>query len=505
MRLSIRQRFIFLLALLLVFPFLMYRMALDFNRKLLEQQIVQQSQTVQNLAAILENRPDLWALQIFKGDPTHQLRHLDLSSAAIWIVNQKGTTTYVVGHLPRRHEVARYDDLFARAGQWTIQQIHRLFPHTLPYLIPYDANPEKSLIQQVLKGSTAQRFRFDEAGNPISLMSATPLVVNGQMLGAIVLEERVESLFGVQLQNFYHIVGIATTLLLLLMAAFTLYGLTLSGRIRHLQQDVARAFDPSRYRVGTFPATHKPHWQQDEVDSLRHSIYDMLQHIRQYEAFLKALPKALRHELHNPLNRLSMSLQRIEETGRTHPYVMHARHGVSQLQRIINALGEAGSIEQSVLSETPTSYPLTEMLNALADALKEHYGERLQIEITLPAQACVRGDGFLLEQALDKLLSNAFDFHHGDHPVRIRVYAKDGQAEIRIINRGTLPESLSPDQLFTGMTSVRPQASATPHLGLGLYIVRLVAQFHGGEAFIAQDGDHVVAGLRLPLVSCDDT
>jgi len=266
---------------------------------------------------------------------------------------------------------------------------------------------------------------------------------------------------------------------------------------------VAQAFDPARYRVGDFPDTHRPRWQQDEVDSLRHSIYEMLQHIRQYETFLKALPKALRHELHNPLNRLSMSLQRIEETGRTHPYVEHARHGVNQLQRIINALGEAGSIEQSVLAETPHPYSLSEMLSSLAEALEEHYGERLQIKIDLPENACVRGDGFLLEQALDKLLSNAFDFHQGDEPVKMYASLRDDFAEIRISNRGALPDSLAPEQLFTGMTSVRPQASQTPHLGIGLYIVRLVAQFHGGEAFIIQQGDQVVAGLRLPVTACD--
>jgi signal transduction histidine kinase len=334
-------------------------------------------------------------------------------------------------------------------------------------------------------------------------MSATPLIVNGKQMGGIVVEERVESLFGSQLQNFYHVVGIATSLLVLLMVAFALYGLTLSGRIRRLQLDVSRAFDPARYRIGAFPDTYKLNWQQDEVDSLRHSIFEMLQHIRQYEAFLKALPKALRHELHNPLNRLSMSLQRIEETGRTEPYIEHARHGVTQLQRIITALGEAGSIEQSVLSETPHTYRVSEMLHALAEALQEHYGDKLKISLQLSDAACVRGDGFLLEQALDKLISNAFDFHQGEAPVHLEAIQQNDAVDIRVINHGTLPETLSPEQLFTGMTSVRPKASPTPHLGLGLYIVRLVAQFHGGEAYIRQEGNTVIAGLKLPLTPCN--
>ena len=41
-------------------------------------------------------------------------------------------------------------------------------------------------------------------------------------------------------------------------------------------------------------------------------------------------------------------------------------------------------------------------------------------------------------------------------------------------------------RLFESMVSVRPGgAAAEPHLGLGLYIVRVIAQFHGGEAVAA--------------------
>jgi signal transduction histidine kinase len=54
------------------------------------------------------------------------------------------------------------------------------------------------------------------------------------------------------------------------------------------------------------------------------------------------------------------------------------------------------------------------------------------------------------------------------------------------------------------MVSIRPTkngASAEPHLGLGLYIVRLVAEFHGGsvQALDREDGSGVVMKVRVPL------
>ena len=56
-------------------------------------------------------------------------------------------------------------------------------------------------------------------------------------------------------------------------------------------------------------------------------------------------------------------------------------------------------------------------------------------------------------------------------------------------------------QLFDSMVSLRASGSGSPHLGLGLYIVRLVAQFHHGDARIANrdDGSGIVVTIRLPL------
>ena len=59
-------------------------------------------------------------------------------------------------------------------------------------------------------------------------------------------------------------------------------------------------------------------------------------------------------------------------------------------------------------------------------------------------------------------------------------------------------------RLFESMVSVAPAGTAAggePHLGLGLYIVRLIAQFHGGSAAAHDrpDGSGVIVTVTLPL------
>ena len=497
---SLRARVLLLILSLLIFPFLTYRMALEFNRKLLEQQIIQQSQTVQNLALILENRPDLWSLQIHQAAPIRALRYLDLEESSLWIVNNRGITTYVVGALPPPMKEVEYEaDPFAWFGKQTIKLIHSLFPSTLPFLMPYDPEPEYSLVHQALTGATAQRFRFDSQHQPISLMSATPIFINGRIVGALVLEQRIDTLFGYTLKDFYHIIGIGTLLILALIFIFSLYALHISRRILRLEEDVMLAFDRFRLRLQSFQDSRVPLWRRDELEQLRHQIFIILSQLKHYEQFLKQLPRALRHELHNPLNRLNLSLQRIQQTGQIMPYLEHARHGLDQLEHIVRALSEASSIEHSIQQEIPMPYPVGEMLQAFAQALHTQYGDRLQTDIHLPDDITACGDGFLLEQALDKLLGNAFDFSPPDRPVRLRAWQEEDEIVIEVRNVGQLPHDMRPEQLFSGMVSVRMTASdSTPHLGLGLYIVKLIAEFHKGEVFAHQNGQEVVFGMKLP-------
>jgi two-component system, OmpR family, sensor histidine kinase ChvG len=57
-------------------------------------------------------------------------------------------------------------------------------------------------------------------------------------------------------------------------------------------------------------------------------------------------------------------------------------------------------------------------------------------------------------------------------------------------------------RLFESMISVRDApGTATPHLGLGLYVARLIAQFHGGTiaATNLPSGDGIAVGVRIPL------
>ena len=79
---------------------------------------------------------------------------------------------------------------------------------------------------------------------------------------------------------------------------------------------------------------------------------------------------------------------------------------------------------------------------------------------------------------LDKLAENAVDFAAAGTAIRVFL-GPDGR--LRIENQGPpLPDAIR-DSLFDSMVSLRSERTGgAPHLGLGLYIARLIAEFHGG-------------------------
>ena len=114
----------------------------------------------------------------------------------------------------------------------------------------------------------------------------------------------------------------------------------------------------------------------------------------------------------------------------------------------------------------------------------------------------MRGAPEIVAQMLDKLVENAVDFATGG-VVGITLVRDGDRAQLVVTNEGPpLPEGAG-ERLFEPMVSVRPQDGRTPHLGLGLAIVRIVATRHGGEATAANraDGRGVVVTVSLPLAS----
>ena len=87
----------------------------------------------------------------------------------------------------------------------------------------------------------------------------------------------------------------------------------------------------------------------------------------------------------------------------------------------------------------------------------------------------------MLTPSTNKLVDNAFSLIGPDDRVSIELRSAGDAYEMAVCNTGTvLPDDFK-ERLFDSLVSLRSKRGAEPHLGLGLYIVRLVVAAHNGE------------------------
>lgn len=469
--------------MLALLPIITYRFAIDFHRLLLENQATIQKQTVINIAYALATKTNLISKKMDTNTKDNPLiEHLNLKKSILWMVNKQGKITYVIGQTSKNDYTFGHD-YFTKVGFWIIQGTSKFIPFTIPYPYPQSINPEKILISESIAGNIYQQYRMKDE-RPTSLMSAAPIKIKNNLVGVVILEESMDSLLRTSLKHFYRVVGLGGMIFIFVFLAVFFYTASISRRIYKLDYDIRNTFDKlGKVNENKFLDTKVSSFYQDEISALRHHICTMLKQLSSYERYLKQLPVTLRHELHNPLNRLAMSLSLLEADVK-HKQIKNSQHALKQLKQIIALLAEATSIEESLTTHTPEKFSVNQMLSHYAENIKSiNIEHEIDYLIDLPENTILIGDGFMLEQLLDKLISNAKDFSNKKAPIKIISNLESNTTmQLKVQNYGPpLPKGLEKN-IFDGMTSIRKTNSDDQtHLGLGLYIVKLITDFHNGS------------------------
>jgi len=340
----------------------------------------------------------------------------------------------------------------------------------------------------------ASWFRSDESGRAIVAVAA-PIKRHDEVLGALVLQQGTEAILSLANDSLARLINV--TLIATLLVAGTLLGYAtwLSRRIRHLSAAAEEALENEDLHSALPSAL-----AYDEIGDLSRSLSSVLQQLGDYNEYLRTLASKLSHELRTPLAIVTSSLENLEHEALSESsaeYTARAREGADRLRRILSAMSEASRVEELMSSIETDSFDLRNVLNSTIAAYRDVYSARtFQFDCDL-SSAVTTGSPELLVQMLDKLVDNAVDFSNDADTIRLGLKENDGWLVLSVMNPGPpLPERMR-TQLFDSMVSMR-SGHNTRHLGLGLYIARLIAEGHGGRIEAENVADGVVFVVRLP-------
>jgi two-component system sensor histidine kinase ChvG len=332
------------------------------------------------------------------------------------------------------------------------------------------------------------------------LTAAAPILIDGRPRGAVLLEQAGDQFLRYRdraVTRLFNLTLLATAAALIVMFGFATWISVRLGRLRDAADSAVGVDGKIRLDMPESAGG-------DEIGDLSRGFERLLGRLNEHTQYLRTLGGKLSHELRTPLTIVRSSLDNLESEGLRDDqrlYITRAREGTQRLQSILSALGAAARVEESIKQAERVNFDLRSVVSSAVAAYRDGFPlARFALEV--PADPCfIRGAPDLLVQLLDKLIENAVDFCPSAGTITVHLERAQSSYLLQVINDGPPIPSEVLGRLFESLFEQRQGRDDKPHFGLGLYIVRLVAEFHGGTAVAGNrsDGGGAVFTITLPL------
>lgn len=361
----------------------------------------------------------------------------------------------------------------------------------------------REVIESTLQGKPIARRRV-LSEQQATIMAAHPITSSsGEVAGSVVIEENIDTIIDFQRSSLEQVVFVSVVSLLLMVVALIAYAARLAWRIRNLRREASKAIDAyGRLRT---PSLRAEMASGDEIGDLARSVSGMLSKLHQHNTFLENMPRTLRHEINNPLNILSTSLDNLssELPGVAgSKYLDSARRGVLRIGSIVQNLADAANLDEALQSEEMEIIDIAELLQSYVTNCAISHPECTFVFTGPGCPVYAEAADYRIEQMMDKIIDNAIDFHRTNSPIKVQLDMHRDSLQITVANRGPILSPKAERTLFDSMVSHRAQDNRL-HFGLGLYVVRVIVEHHRGyvRAMNLVDGSGVAIMVQLPLAA----
>jgi two-component system sensor histidine kinase MprB len=218
---------------------------------------------------------------------------------------------------------------------------------------------------------------------------------------------------------------------------------------------------------------------RDEVGRLSGALRTMLAQLVRARADQRRLLQDVGHELKTPLTSIRTNttvLRRLDELSaeaRAH-VIDDLDSETRELVTLVNELVELATGQHT--AEPPGRVDLSALAHRVADRARRRSGR--EVVVQADGDTVIHGRPAALARALGNLVDNADKFAPGTEPIEIAVRA----GRVTVLDRGPGIPAAEATRVFDRFYRTSA-ARALPGSGLGLAVVRSIAEAHGGEAF----------------------
>ncbi len=432
------------------------------------------------------------------------LESLNRQQSKIQVVDSNQHIRASFGSLTKKEEENLEDNGLLSHINLFLAPLYRLF--TEPFAT--DFNDPKSQpstlniegIRGALMGnSTISSYRIAEG--QVEVMAAmVPLHEKGEVVGAVVVEQTTNSILALKNRVIRESIGL--TLLVLFFGGFGLliYSFRISSRIRQLRDQASQAIGDN----GQILNIAAPAQAHDEIGDLSRTLHTVLSQLKAQGQYREKMADNLEHEMRTPLASVSASLKNLANELADHPdhlidYVNWALGDIKRMEDLLTSMRDATSLANALQQDSKEHFNLSEALAMwLEHSWTKTFTETDFIYKRSSENIEIQGDPDRIRQMIDKLIENSVAFHTSGTAIELELTTRGNAHHVTVTNQGPhIPENML-EEIFNSMVTLGQRSGEKPHLGLGLYIVRTIAQHHSGSVTAKNlDGDYT--GVRFTI------
>lgn len=376
----------------------------------------------------------------------------------------------------------RFIDDIAMTDVWIVDENMNLVTSRMADYSYADLPPDAELvIRDVLGGETIFSEGFSNLLNKPTLTVGTPITMNGEAAGAVLLHAPVEGLEEASIQgtNILFLSILAALLLSLILSVFFAFSFT-----KPLKKMKTSAL---RLAEGDYSAKTGVR-QKDEIGELAGAIDILSQRLETARGESEKLDNLRRdfvanisHELKTPVTVLRGSLEALRDEVVTDPEQVKAYHNQMlnesmYLERLVSDLLDLSRLQNLDFHMQQVELSLTELLRDCARSAKQ-IAQKKNVEIRTVFETenlAVTGDYGRLRQMFMIILDNAVKFSPKNSNVEIAL--KHSTVSIHDSGIGIAQQDLP--HIFDRFYKVESEENKNG-TGLGLAIAKQIAERHG--------------------------
>ena len=219
----------------------------------------------------------------------------------------------------------------------------------------------------------------------------------------------------------------------------------------------------------------------------------------------------LSHELRNPLSPILYAAQmlcegKIKESERPPIYEI-LRDQTLQVVRLVNDILDVSRVEQGKIRIVKKPVNLRSVVESAVNAIRSsavEHGHSIKVQ-QCEQPLVVLGDFDRMVQIVNNLLTNACRYTPTGGKISLQTVQHNGQATISVTDNGIGIPADQIDDVFKIFNQIEPTEKSKQGLGLGLALVKQLANLHGGSVAVKSEGVNQGSEFRITIPLCDES